>query len=457
MGVDISVIVPVYNSEKYIGKCIESVLEQSHKNIELILVDDASTDASLRIMNNYAKDYSGLISIIIQERNSKQGAARNRGVKEAKGKYILFLDSDDMLDRNACGDMYTEAEKWNADIVFCDYQCFGQGIEEYCSHVSLPYMGYLDVNKKKALLTTSVVPWAKIIKKSLITDNDIYFPEGKFYEDQATTYLYYLYAGCVSKVEKALYRYRLTGESTSTEKNNTRHFQSLEMAKLLINRLKERGFYDTYQQEIEYFAIEQMYCLSIERANLQFDEFPINYADKLMEALRTEFPDFLNNVYYKFFMSERRSRIIQMHLESKEALIEYIKADKKDFCPNYTSKLKEHVIKLCRLKEKIINRNFDIALWGAGKFGIKLLRVLQEYNINVKKIYDGDLKLVNEMYDIFSVSDYRDIEKDALIIVPFENWMPLIKQRLKSNCIHANLLNFEVFIKHNIDNCIEEV
>ena len=456
MSVDISIIVPVYNSMKYIGECIESVLLQSYKNIELLIIDDASTDKSLEIINGYAKNNS-IIKVVTLKKNGKQGAARNIGIDLARGKYILFLDSDDLLDYNACELLYKEAESKDADIVFCDYLCFGRCEEQHCSHVSMSYMGILNVRKRKALLTTSVVPWAKLIKKSIITKNQLYFPEGKFYEDQATTYLYFLYANCVSKIEKDLYKYRVTTESTSNGRNQLRHMQSLEMSQLLISRMKDRGFYSTYYKEIEYFAIEQMYCMSIERLTAQFDVFPIKYANEILKTLKMEFPNFINNDYYKKFMSDRRKLLLHMHMKSDNDLLRYIQEDHSKICPNYTSNLSKYYFKLSEFETLIENRQFDLALWGAGRYGKTILKVLNEYGVEVKEIFDGNLEFVNKRYDKFYISDYRTIRAKTLIIIPFENWVSSIKSLLRKNNIKTYVFNFEVFIKHNLEDCIEKV
>lgn len=456
MSVYVSIVVPVYNSEKYIDECIKSVLNQTCQNYELILVDDASTDRSLEIINEYQTKYYDFISVIELKKNGKQGRARNFGVRKAKGEYILFLDSDDKLDKRACEYLYKEAENQNADIVFCNYECFGVK-EEYCSHVDPAYMGKLNIKKKKALLTTSVVPWAKIIKRSLILENKINFPEDRFYEDQATTYLYYLYAKIVSKVDKPLYLYRITDESTSTKRNQAYHFQSLEMAMVLVKRLKARHLLKKYYEEIEYFFIEQVYCMSIERAITQFDVFPLDYAEYLLSALKSTFPNFENNPYYNNYMSDAKRMIIQNHIISKQALLTYISKEDNNDCPNYTSRLLKNGDRLSLLKKELYKHDYKIALWGAGKYGIKIIKCLREYQIYIDNIYDSNLKLVSQNYDVTFVSDYRKIDESTLVIVPFENWMLSVKNLLKKNKIKTNLFNMEIFIRSNIDFYIEKI
>lgn len=98
MCIEVSIIVPVYNVEKYLNRCIESLLNQTYKNIEIILVNDASPDNSIAIMKEYEKKYPDIIKCIYLTKNVRQGGARNRGLKIAKGKFICFVDSDDWVD-----------------------------------------------------------------------------------------------------------------------------------------------------------------------------------------------------------------------------------------------------------------------------------------------------------------------------------------------------------------------
>ena len=148
----VSIIVPVYNSEKYLKECLDSLTGQTLSDLEIILVNDASTDKSYNIMLEYEQLYPGLVQVYSFQQNSKQGAARNLGIRMAKGKYLLFVDSDDVLELRACELLYNRAEAMQADIVFCDYIMFSEEDERYCQHVQNVYLGNMTVEKKKALL-----------------------------------------------------------------------------------------------------------------------------------------------------------------------------------------------------------------------------------------------------------------------------------------------------------------
>lgn len=459
MKTEISIIVPVYNSEKYISECIESVLAQTANNYELILLDDASTDNSANIIDYYQKENGEKISVYHFKKNEKQGKARNVGIKNAKGRYIIFLDSDDTLDRFACEMLYNKAEEETSDIVFCDYEIIGGKIKnEYCTHVDVEYMGNLTDAKRKALITTSVVPWAKLIKKKLIVDNDIFFPEGKSYEDRATTYLYYLYANKVAKVEKPLYKYRIVEDSTTNQKNKNRHYEALEMGETLIYRFKERQFFEKFYQEIEYFAIEQLYCQGIINAQKQFDCFPKQYANRLLKTLLLEFPDFEKNTYFKRYMSEAYVMMLRSHMYSSDNLIKFLNDDISNMCPNYTYKLMINKSKLESLEKCVLEKKYVLGLWGAGKYGNLIIRCFREYNMKFTVIYDMNLEKIGTSYNAIDVKDYKtDKTSNILLIVPFCNWMHSVQSELVLYNRKIDILNLEVYIKHDLGLCIRKL
>ena len=129
---DISIIVPIYNAEKYLNKCIDSIINQTKKELEIILINDGSTDNSETII----KKYDDKRIKYFKNKNQGIGKTRNFGIDKATGKYIMFLDSDDFLELNACEKMYEKAEKEKLDIVVCDYyRYFDNGTKE---EVKLP-------------------------------------------------------------------------------------------------------------------------------------------------------------------------------------------------------------------------------------------------------------------------------------------------------------------------------
>src|SRR5574344_234876 len=174
----VSVIVPVYNVEKYIGKCLDSLVNQTLKDIEIIVVNDGSTDNSEEIIKEYKKNYNNII--YAKKENGGLSDARNFGLVYATGEYIAFVDSDDFVDKTIYEKMYAKAKETESDYVECDF---------YWSYpmkkTSNAYKNKLDTgiryaNKKEMMTYARVVAWNKLIKREIIKEK---FPVGMHYED----------------------------------------------------------------------------------------------------------------------------------------------------------------------------------------------------------------------------------------------------------------------------------
>ena len=118
--ISVSIIIPVYNAVSYIHKCLNSLVDQSIENYEIICVNDASTDETLSVLESYAHRYSNII-VINHQINKRQGGARNTGIRTARGMYIGFVDSDDWVEKNMYKELYEEAKKYDLDVVDTDY------------------------------------------------------------------------------------------------------------------------------------------------------------------------------------------------------------------------------------------------------------------------------------------------------------------------------------------------
>ena len=164
---DISLIVPIYNAEKYLKKCIDSLIGQTKKEIEFILVNDGSTDSS----ENIIKDYSDKRIKYFKNKNQGIGKTRNFGIEKSTGKYIMFLDSDDYLDKDACKYLFNKIEKENLDIVVCD---FYKDIDGKIEKEKIPSFKNSSLEENsELLLNINLAPWNKIYRSRLIKENKI--------------------------------------------------------------------------------------------------------------------------------------------------------------------------------------------------------------------------------------------------------------------------------------------
>ena len=200
----ISIILPVYNVEKYLDRCLESISRQRYDDLDIVVVDDGSTDRSGSICDEFAKMDSRVR--IYHKKNGGLSDARNYGIKKAKGEIVAFVDSDDYISEDYVGTMYDEMVRKNADVVVCGY------------NLITPKKELVSGEKAAVRLLTrqenlDVVAWNKLYKKSLFLDNNIWYPNGRKYEDTLTTYKVLAKAKKVAYLDKALYYYMERGGS----------------------------------------------------------------------------------------------------------------------------------------------------------------------------------------------------------------------------------------------------
>lgn len=207
----ISVIVPVYNVESYVAECIESIQNQTYMNLEIILVNDGSTDASGDICDQYAA-YDERIQVIHKE-NAGVSAARNTGIESANGDYIGFVDSDDYIAPTMYEDMLKLMVEHDLDIIECTaFRNNGDTNIEGCNDGSLEIFNR-DEALKMAMYDCFVAVWSQLYKRRVISD--VRFPVGRKFEDSAVSYLFIANTKRVGHINRCLYYYRLNPNSTT--------------------------------------------------------------------------------------------------------------------------------------------------------------------------------------------------------------------------------------------------
>ncbi len=226
----ISIIIPVYNVEAYLRECIDSVINQTYKNFEIILVDDGSTDSSGKICDEYVEKDDRIT--VIHQKNSGPSKTRNTGLENANGKYIYFLDSDDYVESNALELLINTAESNDADLVFFDARSFSDdGAEIKQGYVVKgtyePKSGYEVLTKlhNNKEYHCSVV--LLFIKRQLLIDNKVSFLESAYCsEDMLFTYKIFCSAKKAAHCTHTLYHRRYRSSSIVTSKKTQRHFRS---------------------------------------------------------------------------------------------------------------------------------------------------------------------------------------------------------------------------------------
>lgn len=244
----ISVIVPIYNVKLYLKECLESIINQSYKNLEIILVDDGSNDGSESICDEY-KEKDTRIKVIHQE-NKGLAVARNVGIDNSKGEFLTFIDSDDYIHKDMIRILHDNIKKYNADISICNYSNNEDlrvdnigDIKLFCTLEEM--LGQL-YNEYGICFGTA---WGKLYKRNVF--DNIRYPENKKYED---TFIIHRIYGNVAKLvfsNNKLYYYRVRKDSLVNSKYSLKNLDEIEAIYDRMSFVKERNF--------EYFYIRDFY------------------------------------------------------------------------------------------------------------------------------------------------------------------------------------------------------
>ncbi len=247
--IKISVIIAAYNVDKYIACCLNSIINQSLKDIEIICINDGSTDNSLSIIQNYSK-FDNRIKIINQD-NKGLSSARNEGLKISTGKYIYFIDSDDLISNDYLENMYKKADEENADLVINDNvnSFYENDLNKQKPYIKKPFKnGIYDVTpsfiEKRH---TNSLPWSKLYKREFLIKNNLNFPEKYIYEDE---YFYFTLMPFLKKTVQyncGMYYYRQRKSSLMGRGRTEKKYQIFDIFKLIYAFYKEHNFLSEYK------------------------------------------------------------------------------------------------------------------------------------------------------------------------------------------------------------------
>ena len=291
----LSVIIPVYNVEKYLAKCIESVLSPDALDYEIVIVNDGSTDASPAIAETYRARFPALITVVTTE-NCGLGAARNTGMAHSSGEFLYFLDSDDYL---APGGIEAICACLEEDFDLCIFDSITVGEDgRELKHVRGCRPGdTVSLEDYPELLLEIPNVWNKIYRRSLFADHGILFPGRAWFEDLRTVPKLYALAGKIVYKPEAWHRYLLRGGSITNSPNAARNREMIDAVDDLLSFYQEQGLYQKYRDVLEYLVFHSEFLTSAVRANLADVRSPVQ--EELMRDFLRRFPDYRRNPYIR--------------------------------------------------------------------------------------------------------------------------------------------------------------
>ncbi len=291
----VSVIVPVYNVEKYIDKCLNSLVNQTYKNIEIIVVNDGTQDNSQKIIDNYSKKYSNVKSFI--KKNGGLSSARNYGLKHAKGDYIAFVDSDDWVNPKYIEKLFLKAISNNFDIVVCDLEYIYKNKNRVVSsNIQDDIFEKNDLMKSMGYIYPAV--WNKLYSKRLFKKN-IRFKLNVWFEDVEFIYKLYPSINSIGVVKEPLYYY-LQRPNAITNTFDKRLYDYIYNWNGIIDYYKKNNLFETYKDELEYSYVRYIFATFIKRATkLNNKKEYDNAVDEAIKNVNKNFKDYKKNKYLK--------------------------------------------------------------------------------------------------------------------------------------------------------------
>ena len=291
--VKVSVIIPVYNVEKSLRQCLESLLGQTLEDIELLCINDGSTDGSLEILEEYASKDERVK--IFDKENEGQGVGRNIGIKNATGEFIAFVDPDDWVEPEMYEKMYNQAKKINSQVVFCGYR----RIQESNGKVTVPHIFRKAIsytrskairvpvgeNIKKPILYSSflVAPcqaWNGIYDVGLVRENAIRFADFRSFEDVMFIVRTIVLAQNVSYVNLPLYNNRI--KISNAQQDEERYIDLINITKAVKDYLNKQGLMDDFETNFEYFCVSNIYRVY---ATMSSEDYKRNLLELCEEVL----------------------------------------------------------------------------------------------------------------------------------------------------------------------------
>lgn len=387
MIIKISVIIPVYNMKKYIGECLESVIGQDFRDMEIICVNDGSTDNSIAILKEYATN-DDRVKIIDYKENKGLSFARNCGIKNAKGKYIMFVDSDDMITENCLKDLYDRIESTQADGVTFDLQSLYEDDLDQTDITKFTHRksNYFDVCTGQKLFTIQrqnddyqLMAWLYMWKRDFLINNNLFFHEGILHEDDPFTVCALIYAKRIIYLKKVCYLYRRRNDSITTRPYECKHLIGKVEGIADILRIME-----SYDNAIEYDFRKSLTGFLLARRHFT--------RIQLINLIRS-------------------GEKIELYAESFKSFMEWQSIMRADYY--YISGLIDaYTYKKLTGYKKII-------IYGIGKVGMEVIKLLEEYEIRnyvtaITKKNQSNLGLNPHTVEI---ADLAQKYTDALVLV----------------------------------------
>lgn len=293
----ISVIIPIYNIEKYVDRCLESISNQDFLDFEAICVNDGSTDNSKDIINKYVQNDSRFV--LLNKENGGLSDARNYGVQFAKGDYIFFLDGDDYIESNCLNELYKYVELYKHDLVMCGYNevNYDGSINRIVTNKASTL--YADIVKENNIINKYPhCAWNKLYSIKFFKELGIKYPKGLYYEDVGTTPLIYLEAKNIAYINKPLINYVVNRPGNITTSVNKKIVDILDNLRIVNDYYINKQRFDEFKNQLCYFNLDMIFDNLYKVKSIEDKQIANDFIDNSYALLDKYFDNWKSNDFF---------------------------------------------------------------------------------------------------------------------------------------------------------------
>mgnify|MGYP001032075266 FL=1 len=445
--IGISVIVPVFNLEEYIGECLESILKQTFQNIEIIVVDDNSSDGSVKVIEQFARKDSR-IKMILLDKNHGAGHARNVGMQSARGDYLMFLDGDDFFSTDMLEKLYSMCEKYSADIAVCnaymhDHMSGKNDLFDETSRFQFDKIGvpfHLKEIAPYAFQFMHEMAWNKLFRRKLVLNTGVKFQEQHNANDEFFVFAFLMSAANFVMLPEPLvyYRTNVQGQLSKSIPKSPKCIYDATLA--TVQFMETHNWRTIYKRGFNTYIINRL-IFSMDMLEGSVREAIFNfYHEKGLRQLGMEnckLEDFLNYIEYQQYLVMRNNAYSEYIYERLRPEI------------NWKSQ------SLKRALEKLKRQNKNVVLWGAGIRGKKLLDRLETFGFQLTSVVDREREKVGCMLNQYKVDSIDTVDNGDVILVTNRGFIEDIKSALADMDKDCILIDMQTLLSYETE--VEEV
>ena len=443
--IEISFIVPVYNMERYLEKCLDSIFNQIYHNYEVVIVDDYSTDGSAAIMRKYEAKYSKVCKVVRNDNNLGLGSSRYVGMRVAQGEYLVYVDADDCIDETFSQKIHEKIQQQRYDMIYAAWDQVKEDGACIYENYYLPYLeGEMTEHKRRALFYyNSVQIWGAAYNKRFLESWAYCFISGQNYDEDVIALLYPLMIQNLGIINEKMYHW-LKREASMSNEAVSHYRDRLRVGCHFFKNAEKMGLLKKYPAEIEYGIAMYCYLGMIKAASdvKEYAEFPLELLQNASRIMKKFFPDYQKNKYLIEKESKNNLMLAKANDQSPEKFVE-------QYYSEYADDYIMHIDDIKKIMLYCERKNYSVAIWGAGKKGRTFLHFCDPLGTWVKYVLDSNRGLYGKKIGAnHTIYNYDDVKEkiDILIVMNTRHYVNISKK--VSNQIQ--LIDLDNYIKYGV-------